>query len=189
MLIIGIDIGLMGSIACIDEDGKFIYSSNTPINKRYKLVGRKGKEIKKRVSEYDIQKINEIMLNLVDKYPTHKFKCFIEEALIIVGGGKKRFNAKTNVSLARCQGIFEGIATSYRMNPEIVDPRVWQKHFGISGKNGDTGDQSVTIAKSLFPEIKFYTNRGRRLDGLSDAILLAYYGMSMIKTRSISIDQ
>jgi hypothetical protein len=188
-MIIGIDIGLMGAIACIDEDGKFVGVWDTPIVKIPKMVGKKGKEVKKIVSAYNLSGISQIFNNLIAPYIQRPFKCFIEEALIIMGGGKKRFNVKTNISLARCQGIFEGVSTSYGMNPSTVDPRIWQKHFGISGKNGDTGDQSIAIAKSLFPDVEFETKRGRKLDGRSDALLLAYYGMITMKTGETPVDK
>lgn len=180
-LIIGVDIGLMGAIACINEDGKFVGVWDTPINKVTKLVGKKGKEVEKHVSVYNISAIRLVLSSLVAHYAMYDFKCFIEEALIIMGGGKKRFNVKTNVSLARCQGIFEGVSMSYGMDPSTVDPRIWQKYFGISGKKGDTGDQSIIIANSLFPTVEFKTKRGRKLDGRADALLLAYYGVQTMK--------
>ena len=183
-MVIGIDIGLMGAIACIDEDRNYIGVWDTPIKKVIKLVGRKGKEVEKHVSVYNINAIESIFSSLIVKYQTCNFTCFIEEALIIMGGGVKRFNAKTNVSLARCQGLFEGVSACHTNSQITVDPRVWQKHFGISGKKGDTGDQSISIAKSMFPNVEFETERGRKLDGRADAILLACYGLHYMKIRA-----
>lgn len=176
MVIIGIDIGLDGAISQIVTDNGVInpHVWDTP-TKKIKRIFKKGKkEIEKKVRIYDVPSIHQIfdgiwwMAHSMDQ----DIHVFIEEALIIRGN----FTIKTNISLAKSEGIFEGVSWKYSKTVETVNPHIWQKVFGITGKKGDTGDQSIQIARSLFPTIEFETKRGRKLDGRADALLIAEYG-------------
>ena len=76
------------------------------------------------------------------------------------------------------RGIFEGILTALGIPYDLVTPQQWQNEM-LPMKGGDTKARSITAAKKLFPEVSlFATARSRKpSDGLSDALLLAAYGM------------
>lgn len=54
-----------------------------------------------------------------------------------------------------------------------VRPAIWKKEFSLIKKDKAA---SVKVAQQLFPNIEFYTERGRMLDGRAEALLLAEYG-------------
>ena len=162
---VGVDIGQKGAIACIDDSENLIGVWDIPTLIVKKTVGKKVK----RKTKYNIPEIHNIFPKSNAEIGIH---CFIEEALTIMGN----FTIKTSVSLSHCQGIFEGVAFAHSSHVQTIKPQKWQSYFGISGKKGDTGDQSIKIAKDLYPTVEFKTPRGRVLDGRADAMLLALYG-------------
>jgi hypothetical protein len=108
---------------------------------------------------------------------------FIEKVQILPKG----FTIKSNTNLAFSEGMwlmaFECLGIKY----ELVNPRAWQIHFGISSKKGDTKDQSVMIAHQLFPNVELKTPKGRVLDGLADALLIAEYGRRKLEGKTDEI--
>jgi hypothetical protein len=54
-----------------------------------------------------------------------------------------------------------------------IHPVKWKKEFALINKGKDA---SVKVAQQLFPDIEFYTPKGRMLDGRAEAILMALYG-------------
>jgi len=172
MVFIGVDIGLKGAIACIDDSENLIGVWDTPTLIVKKTVRKKIKKSTK----YNIPEIHNIFTVSNNGVETH---CFIEEALTIMGN----FTIKTSVSLSHCQGIFEGAAFAHSSHVQIIKPQKWQSYFGISKKKGDTKDQSIYIASGLYPTVEFKTKRGRVLDGRADAILLALYGKRLVENR------
>ncbi len=56
---------------------------------------------------------------------------------------------------------------------QTIHPAIWKKEFSLIKKDKKA---SVKVAQQLFPNIEFYTERGRMLDGRAEALLLAEYG-------------
>jgi len=164
-MFVGVDIGLKGAIACIDDSENLIGVWDTPT---LTIKETTGKKVKKR-TKYNISEIHSIFSKNNGGIEAHYF---IEEALTIMGN----FTIKTSVSLSHCQGMFEGAAFAYSNRVQTVKPQKWQSYFGMSKKKGNTKDQSIYIASGLYPTVEFKTKRGRVLDGRADAILLALYG-------------
>ena len=78
--------------------------------------------------------------------------------------------------------MFRAIFTAAKISFVEVPPKEWQKKFGIKGIKGDpdaTKEQSYLIASRLFPLQDFKTERGRTLDGRSDAALITEFGRAM----------
>jgi hypothetical protein len=164
---IGVDIGIKGAIAIVYPKGLHHMSTvfDTPTVKI--------RTEKKNTTDYDIKTISHIMGEYKRIQESDDgINCFIESNLIIPKG----FDIRTNVKLARCFGIFEGVAVANGMSPIGVNPNIWHAYFGISSKKGDIKQQSIELAKKLFPYIEFKTKRGRILDGRADALLIAEYG-------------
>jgi len=160
-IIIGIDNGVSGAIACITE--KTVDVNPMPI---FFVKKKKGK---KRV--YDVQ---EIVRVLKKAKATH---VFIEEARSMPKQG-----VVSTFNTGRGYGLIEGIVAALEYPYTIVVPRVWQKIL-LNGVGGDTKSASVIVAKRLFPKVSLLaTKRCRKEnDGLSDALLIAEYGRRQLQ--------
>jgi hypothetical protein len=167
---IGIDLGFKGAIAAINRvTGLSITVWDMPTFKIKKQLKR-GKT--KTITEYDICKIRDIIEEIARLYSCEEVVGYVEKALILPNG----YNIKTNIKMGGCQKIFESLFAASRIRNVLVEPKEWQEHFGITGKKGDTGEQSIKIASEMFPLVKFKTPKGRLLDGRADALLIAEYG-------------
>lgn len=183
---IGVDIGLKGAIAVIDtldpESGfnpvtglsnHGVRVWNMPTRKVKKLCTRgKRKGLIKNITVYNIEGIHDILMSIFkNKYYNKKIVCFVEEAIIKPCG----YNIKTNIGLARCQAIFEGLLSALHIEYHTVIPQDWQKAMGLTGKK-KSGDANVKLAQQKYPGVSLVTPKGRVLDGVADALLIAEYG-------------
>jgi hypothetical protein len=162
MRIVGVDLGLKGAIAFTGGMGPGVIDMPT-------IKVQSGRKLKQRYGRGEIIQTMRVL------HPNDRV--FIEKALIIPKG----FMVQTNVLMARCEEIIIMACLQLGVPYALVEPKEWQKSFGISGKKGDTGDQSIEIAKKLYPDIKFETPKGRKLDGRADALLIAEYGRMLLK--------
>jgi len=163
-MIIGIDPGLQGAIARITPGGKFLDAHDMPT-----VTIKIGKRIKR---IYDIVKLSEVMsqLSLDDIV-------YVEKTQALPPG----IRVQASWGLGKCEGLLEGMLAIRKIPYEFVKPQVWQKHFGITKAKGDKKVQSYMIACQLFPEAVLATPRGRKLDGRSDALLIAEFGRRHLK--------
>lgn len=159
-VIVGIDPGLHGAIISINEkdDVVVIQVIDMPTIRNTKTKLR-----------YDVKGIVEVFNRLIHGRAD---MVFIEKAQILPRG----FTIKSNVGLAFCEGVFTGLFEAFDIKYTMVNPQQWHKHFGISGKKGNTKEQSMIIASKLYPTVEFKTPKGRILDGRADALLIATYG-------------
>lgn len=103
-------------------------------------------------------------------------KVYIEKMQAMAKGGNANFKRGGYLYM------FRAIFTAAKISFVEVPPKEWQKRFGIKGINGDpdaTKEQSYLIASRLFPLQDFKTERGRTLDGRSDAALITEFGRAM----------
>ena len=152
----GIDCGLRGGIALIG--GKEPFVQNTPV-----FTIKNGKKIK---TCYDLNLIKQILLDLKPDFVClEKSQAYPDQGSV------------SNWSTGHGYGLWIGMLFMAGIKYQIVHPRVWQKEF-FFGMSGDTKALSYTVACQLFPEYtKFLTGpRGGKLDGCSDALLLADWG-------------
>jgi crossover junction endodeoxyribonuclease RuvC len=146
--IIGIDPGKDGGIAVIDREGKLVALSRMPLDTE--------------------KEIDVCALKLFED--THQAFCFIERAFCMP--------MQSTISTFTC-GIGYGKLISALELKAIpyseIRAQVWKKHFGLLKQDKI---KSVELASNLFPSAKdlFYTPRGRMLDGLAEALLIAEYG-------------
>jgi len=152
---IGIDGGLNGAIAVIDEENNEVKVFDTP------TYTEKLKNSTK--NRYDLKGIYKILYT----YMEESYAVF-EKGQAMPGQG-----SVSMVSIGYCNGIFNAYLTCLQIPYEQIHPKRWQREFSIKG---DTKVQSVEIAEKLFPKIEFRTERGRLLSGRSDAMLMAEYG-------------
>jgi len=170
MIYIGIDPGLKGAIAVIDGAGKVLQILDTPT-----ITFKKGKKTR---TEYDLPGIKSILkefsqnrIILQEEGPT-EIIVFLEKMQTMPPG----IRSQASFSLGYSQGIFEAFLCGFEIAYQLVLPKTWQKHFGISKDRGDIKVQSFIVASKLFPDAKLVGPRGGKKDGRSDALLIAEWG-------------
>jgi len=164
-MIMGIDIGLAGGIACIGtgvQNGQVLGLVDIPI-----IPMKKGKKTK---NIYDYNKIKHSFIDTSRRFNIEMV--YIEKTQALQMG----YRSQASWSLGLGEGFFIGLFTALDIPYEFVRAQEWQKHFGITKAKGDKKVQSYQIASQLFPEAELTTPRGRKLDGRSDALLIAEWG-------------
>ena len=87
-------------------------------------------------------------------------------------------SAKSNFSFGKNLGIVTTIAELMVGNlPKTVTPKIWQKYIGVTAKGKVIKKQVAKIAQYLYPQAELHGKRGGLLDGRSDALMIAYYGL------------
>lgn len=162
----GIDLGLKGAVAVIGDGAPVLIDMPT-----YETVINKKKR-----NLYDLNKV-------VDIVKEHLTKCecvFLEKVQPI---GIPGTTPSANFWLGYGRGIFEALLLQYKIRHEYVSSKDWQKSFGIVkptdkelAKKWATKGPALEVARRLFPGAELTTERGRVLDGRSDALLIAEYG-------------
>jgi len=162
MRIVGIDLGLNGAIAFIDEDGGY-RTFDMPC-----YAVRRGRKTQRKI---DKRGLFEILRNI----KRDKIVCFIEKQRPFPKQG-----VLSTFHLGEQQGLVEGILLALNIPYESIYPQQWQKEFSII-RSKNTKFASYEKASSLFPGAKLKTERGRILDGRADALLIAEYGRRRIR--------
>jgi len=159
-LYIGIDPGLSGGVAVIDNDGNMINMMTMPNT----LHGRR----------------NTVEIRELESF----IKTYVNATVIIESAQK--FSAGTNALTSTWFG-FGRITAMLELNgirhEIIASPLTWQKAFWTKPKmpkevKFDTKAASVAAAKRLFPGLSFLRSErcSKPHDGLTDAALIAEYG-------------
>ena len=89
-------------------------------------------------------------------------------------------SARSNFAFGRNFGIALAIAKLGTTDAPIqqVTPKVWQKYIGVAVKGKAIKTEVAKIAASLYPNTTLHGVRGGLLDGRSDALMIAYYGLN-----------
>jgi crossover junction endodeoxyribonuclease RuvC len=149
MIFVGIDPGKAGAIACIDENGKATKYGMMPLLPS---------------GEIDGKEVYRMLENSGDKV-----FCTLELAQAMPQQG-----VVSVFNYGRGFGKIQAAIEILKIPCQEVRPMAWKKEFSLV-KTEKT--DSVTKAMKLFPDVEFYTKRGRMLDGLAEAFLLALYGL------------
>ena len=87
-------------------------------------------------------------------------------------------SAKSNFSFGRNLGSILAITELLKgIPPKTVTPKIWQKYVGVTAKGKAIKKQVAKIAQYLYPQAELHGKRGGLLDGRSDALMIAYYGL------------
>ena len=160
MRVMGIDNGLDGALVCLNSDGgisKLVMPT---------IESGTGKR------EYDVQ----VIVGFVLCYrPDH---VFLEKAQAMPGQG-----VSSMFSIGNGYGIMRGIIGALSIPHTLVHPKTWQKVMFKDVPKQDTKAASVKVCKRLFPQLDWKaSDRCRKAhDGLTDAALIAAYGMRELK--------
>ena len=159
-LFVGVDPGLCGGVALINERGNLISVHDTPtlmVNKSN--GGHKNTYV-----------ITQMVALLEAMRDTGEIAC----AAIEYQASRPRQGAPATFSQGYGYGLWCGILGSLRIPYEIVQPKAWKAAMGIPLKSDKSG--SIIKALQLFPHAPLTTQRGRDLDGRAEAILIAEFG-------------
>lgn len=143
---IGIDPGAKGALCALYEDGTLEYQ------------------------DYDENTYNLThWLMTIDN--AHDIKmCMIENVHSIFGS-----TAKSNFNFGFNTGILHGLVRGLGLPLDMVQPKAWQKHIGVTKKGKDIKKDVANICERLFPLCEIRGPRGGLLDGRSDATCVAMY--------------
>jgi len=88
-------------------------------------------------------------------------------------------SAKSNFGFGRNLGIAIAISQIVTKGnvPYPVMPKLWQKYMGVTVKGKAIKQQVAQIAQTLYPSAVIHGPQGGLLDGRSDAICIAHYGI------------
>ena len=88
-------------------------------------------------------------------------------------------SAKSNFTFGRNLGSIHAIAeiNCFGRPPSTVAPKVWQNFIGVTAKGKAIKKQVAEIATKLYPAANIHGKRGGLLDGRSDALMIAHYGL------------
>ena len=167
---IGVDPGLHGGIATINQEGIVtaipIPTITTQINGKDRTtynhteVGNIFRELGKQVCFAVLEEQQPRPVFYKDKQ------------------GKVKKQGATSLYTTGCGFcLLKQALTDFGISHEIIPPKDWQKTFGISGNKGNTKKQSIEICKRLFPDLSLLpTSKSRKdSDGLADAALIAEF--------------
>ena len=157
MLIAGIDPGSNGVIAVLD--------SLNPDS----------------VALLDLKKHSIITIHewLVEELDYHPRIFWIEDVHSMHG-----MSAKSNFRFGKNIGMITAVAELFRNElSNTVTPKVWQKYIGVTAKGKAIKKQVAKIAQYLYPQAELHGKRGGLLDGRSDALMIAYYGLHNLKEK------
>lgn len=143
----GIDPGQKGALACIDSKGGGVIDMPTNPSDLYKHL-------------YIIKSNSEISEDNVF--------CILEAAAVMPKQGIK--GAFTyGIGYGKIKACLDILEIPY----QEIHPAKWKKEYSLINKGKDA---SVKAAQQLFPNIQFFTPRGRMLDGRAESLLMALYG-------------
>ena len=157
MFIAGIDPGANGAIAVLD--------SENPDS----------------VALLDLKKRNTVTIHewLTEELDYKPSTFWIEDIHSMFG-----MSAKSNFSFGKNLGMVTAIAELFNHDlPNTVTPKVWQKYIGVTAKGKAVKQQVAKIAQYLYPQAELHGKRGGLLDGRSDALMIAYYGLHNLKEK------
>jgi len=167
MLIAGIDPGVNGAIAVLDSENPDSVAL-LDLKKKNIIDIWEWLQDKRRGQWYDW-----------DLKIQAKIIIWIEDIHSMYG-----MSAKSNFSFGKNLGIVTAITEIFtELPPNTVTPKVWQKYVGVTAKGKAIKQQVAKIAQYLYPQAELHGKRGGLLDGRSDALMIAYYGLHNLKEK------
>lgn len=189
-IVIGIDGGLDGAIAIIDQRFKLLSWMDMPIiSSVTKRTPRKGPDAgKTKIStkrNFDLRSIFNSLRStrdIIEKhFPNAQLMALFEKAHSMPQQG-----VASTFKTGQGFGAMEMALVALEIPYQIIDASAWSKemHKGVTG--GSPKAKSLSLASRLFPALPLTSSRGTKLtmDGRADAALIAYYGLvHVLKTQ------
>ena len=161
MRIIGIDPGLSGAIAVLD---------NNKVLKIYDMpVMAEGKKNKRQINGR--QMYNEI-LSRIENYDLQNVNVVVEQVSAMPGQG-----VTSMFNFGQSFGVIKGICAAMQLPIFFVRPAKWKKYFELINTQKDA---SRTKAIEMFPKISSILSK-KKDSNKADAILIASFYENIIK--------
>lgn len=160
-IFVGVDPGLDGAIAFVDQDGKFVEVHDAPT-----ITVKSGRKNRRHY-------IESAMVTLLTKYdPYSRDKNFQGQKICVVGIENVHAMPGQGVtsmfSMGNGFGTWVGILAALRFPYEKIEPRAWKKELGL-GVGADK-NASVVLASRLFPRAPLARKKDH---GRAEALLIA----------------
>ncbi len=162
---LGIDIGLKGGLALLDENKKILGTLKMP------FIEVSGEKI------VDFMAIGKFTDRAIIEKGTETLVYDVRITIENIHYG--RF-PRTAYSIGTQKAVI--LAYFFKSNPDLISPQKWKKHFMLSTSSvakADKKNQSLEICKKYYPnDVKMWTGRNGGLqDRIAEAILIARYGV------------
>ncbi|MGL5935521.1 MAG: hypothetical protein ACRCZI_07850, partial [Cetobacterium sp.] len=163
-MILGIDVGLTGAVAILNEQGQALALWDLPT-----MANGKGSSRVK-------QQLDARMLDLhLGLPPTSSATAYSEQVSSMPGQGVASVFSFGH-SLGTVQAVLAVLGIPYR----LVRPTAWKKHFGLLRAEKDA---SRTIAIQRFPQMTGELTR-KKDHNRADALLIALYAYEVLHVAS-----
>jgi hypothetical protein len=174
MIEIGIDVGLTGAIATIDNGRVGV--QDMPVKERV-VNGKKTQELDFKKLDIELWEISEQKEMWADPPTAHATL----EAVQAMKRKDKKGNFVTQgvastFKFGRTYGATEMCLVCNEIEYTKVSPQKWKRY--IFGRTGTTKSDSIDMAISLYPDAKKFIWL-KKHDGRAEALLLAHYGLKM----------
>ena len=176
MLVIGIDPGVSGAIACGSPPASVPpptfpagarAASGHPLGEVVDMPVLRTMSGKRQKNLVDLQGLKEILEKWIRKKgPAWEMHCFLEEAQAMPGQG-----IVSTGSYMRGFGAIEGLLAGLGIPYTLVRPQVWKKVM-MAGMDKEK-EASIVRAKQLWPSIALDRKKDH---GRADALLIMEYG-------------
>jgi len=166
-IVIGIDPGAYGAIAVLDSDGCLLVLDDMPaLTRRVKSVRTKSGDTKK--TDIDVPGL----MAMITPY-AYRAVAYLEQVHAFPKQG-----VVSAWTLAQFYWTIVGVLAALRIPYTLVTPQRWQSYTMSDMDKVDTKKACLTRSLQLFPQYadRFRTVNGRHKDGITDALLIAWYG-------------
>ena len=165
MIICGIDVGNQGALAFVYFNKKGVIESFGVFDMPVYVTGGRGKTKKGNPKTHTVIDEDEVVSLLRGRKPD---LVFIEKSQAMPGQG-----SVSMFSYGTGYGIIRGICSGLRLSYTLVHPATWKRAMM---KDMDKGkDAAIVRAKQLFPDADI-----KKKDGRAEALLLAFYGKTLL---------
>jgi len=163
MIIIGIDPGLDGALACLSNRPNVLSAQARP------MPTLKSSKSKREIDEREVVQYLERRRDAIEHV-------FIEKVSAMPGQGV------TSCFTFGCGwGIVRGICSALHLPYTLVHPATWKKAMCAGLSKGK--DVSIIVAKRLWPDTDLRASSRCKTDhdGMADALCIAEYGRRILK--------
>lgn len=170
MICIGIDPGLTGAVAAVNERGLYRLADLPTLQR-----GNKGAAVLNQVDPAGLAKILREILCGNDK---QEIQVFIEKAQAMPGklkGSAKSQRSATTFSIGLSAGLVEGVVAAIGLTHQLVHPATWKAALKVPSGTGKEGARAMAIR--LYPEAELHRKKDHNR---AEAILIAKYGYDLV---------
>jgi crossover junction endodeoxyribonuclease RuvC len=161
---VGIDVGISGAVAVLDENGELVTVADMPVVKTRTQAGK----VKTAVDAV-------AMAELLRPYTDARACCELVHAFRGEG-------VSSSFSFGRSLGIVQGVCAGIRMPLHGVQPQAWLRTFDLIG-TGKAG--SIDAARRLVPAAVPHLKR-KRDHGRADALLISVWLREFVRREALT---